>query len=351
MKKMFFALAALVLAFTGCSQEDEAIQANEKKAFKVVVNMDKPGFGTDARAARQGWEEGDEVVVTLAGQLTAYVKLTYQEDETWKNQIFMWQEPDGEEGRYVELTEDESASFIAEIESGASTGDVMAVYFSSGVMDENSYYIEPAEVSRVAVEPEPELAELHLTTNACSDEDYPEGECVMTCEDGTYSVSDGELTLDITMLPRVAQFTIRDLSVDNTTSRIAAVPDDSETLYVEYVGTMYAYAGGSITTDGIRLNFIGGPYITSAKLHENEDGISIYASPWREMPSDLPDDLADNFDGLGYFSFQVKKGDDTYTREFTGKTDLKNGDAVIMDGPFTQKDGVATAGAQAWETE
>ena len=117
------------------------------------------------------------------------------------------------------------------------------------------------------------------------------------------------------------------------------------------MGTMYAYAGGSITTDGIRLNFIGGPYRTSAKLHKNEHGISIYANPWREMPSDLPDDLADNFDGLGYFSFQVKKGDDTYTREFTGKTDLKNGDAVIMDGPFTQKDGVATAGAQAWETE
>ena len=65
MKKIFFALAALVLAFTGCSQEEEAIQVSEKKAFKVVVNMDKPGFGEDTRAARQGWEEGDEVYVML----------------------------------------------------------------------------------------------------------------------------------------------------------------------------------------------------------------------------------------------------------------------------------------------
>ena len=88
MKKMFFALAALVLAFTGCSQEDEAIQTNEQKAVKVVVNMDKPGFGTNARAARTGWETGDEVVVTLAGQLTAYVKLTYQEDKTWETAFY-----------------------------------------------------------------------------------------------------------------------------------------------------------------------------------------------------------------------------------------------------------------------
>ena len=49
MKKIFFALAALVLAFTGCSQEEDAIQVSEKKAVKVVVNMDKPGFGEDTR--------------------------------------------------------------------------------------------------------------------------------------------------------------------------------------------------------------------------------------------------------------------------------------------------------------
>ena len=69
MKKMFFALAALVLAFIGCSQEDEAIQTNEQKAVKVVVNMDKPGFGEDTRAARTGWEDGDNVAVVLKDDL------------------------------------------------------------------------------------------------------------------------------------------------------------------------------------------------------------------------------------------------------------------------------------------
>ena len=69
MKKIFFALAALVLAFTGCSQEEDAIQVSEKKAVKVVVNMDKPGFGEDTRAPRQGWVDGDNVAVVLKDDL------------------------------------------------------------------------------------------------------------------------------------------------------------------------------------------------------------------------------------------------------------------------------------------
>ena len=351
MKKMFFALAALVLAFTGCSQEDEAIQANEKKAFKVVVNMDKPGFGEDTRAARQGWEEGDEVVVTLADLFTAYVKLTYQEDETWKNQIFTWQESDEGDYSYVELTEEQSASFIAEIESFASTGSVKAVYFSSGVLDEYSYYypgVDAATRAPISGAPSPKL---HLTTNASSDDAYLEGECVMTCENGTYSVSDGELTLNITMVPQVAQFTIRGLSAGSyATSRAAAPPPGAttENVFVWYKGTFTAYSGGGITADGIELN-AADPYAYNyAWLHENEDGVSFYASPWQE----IPDVFAEDFDALGIFSFQVKKGDKIYTREFTGKTDLKDGDAVIMDGPFTQKDdGQPTDGAKKWETE
>ena len=110
MKKMFFALAALVLAFTGCSQEDEAIQTNEQKAVKVVVNMDKPGFGTDARAARQGWEAGDEVVAVLANQFGVYVKLTYQEDKTWETAFYKYDE---DEDLYIELTEEGSVALVA----------------------------------------------------------------------------------------------------------------------------------------------------------------------------------------------------------------------------------------------
>ena len=342
MKKIFFALAALVLAFTGCSQEEDAIQVSEKKAVKVVVNMDKPGFGEDTRAARQGWEPNDEVVVTLAGQLTAYVKLTYQEDETWKNQIFVWQEPDGEEGSYVELTEEQSASFIEEIEGVASTGSVKAVYFSSGVLDEYSYYypgVDAVTRAPIAGAPSPKL---HLTTNASYDEDYPEGECVMTCEDGTYSVSDGDLTLNILMIPQVAQFTIRGLSAGTyATSRAAAPPPGAttENVFVWYKGTFTAYAGGGITADGIELEGADPREYNYAWLHENEHGVSFYASPWEE----IPDPFAGDFTSVGSFSFQVKKGDDTYSREFTGKTDLGNGDAVIMDGPTTE-------GATGWAT-
>ena len=72
MKKMFFALAALVLAFTACTSENEVIDT-PKKEVKVTVNMDKPGFGDDSRAPRRGWEEGDQVTVVLGGYFGAYV--------------------------------------------------------------------------------------------------------------------------------------------------------------------------------------------------------------------------------------------------------------------------------------
>ena len=338
MKKIFFALAALVLAFTGCSQEEDAIQVSEKKAVKVVVNMDKPGFGEDTRAPRTGWVEGDEVVAVLANQFDTYVKLTYQNDKTWETAFYKYDED--EEG-YIELTEEQSA---LEIESIASTGSVKAVYFSSGVLDEYSYYypgVDAVTRAPIAGAPSPKL---HLTTNASSDDTYPEGECVMTCEDGEYSVSGGVLTLDITMVPQVAQFTIRDLSAGTyATSRAAAPPPGAtpEPVFVWYKGTFTAYAGGGITADGIELNGADPNEYNYAWLHENEDGVSFYASPWEE----IPDVFEDEFDALGIFSFQVKKGDDTYTREFTGKTALKNGDAVIMDGP-------TTSGAEdKWETE
>jgi len=70
-------LAALVLAFTGCSQEEDAIQVSEKKAIKVVVNMDKPGFGEDTRTPRTGWENGDEVIVVLDDDFEHLIALKY----------------------------------------------------------------------------------------------------------------------------------------------------------------------------------------------------------------------------------------------------------------------------------
>ena len=298
MKKMFFVLAALVLAFTGCSQEDEAIQTNEKKAVKVVVNMDKPGFGEDTRAARTGWEEGDQVVVVLADLFGAYVKLTYQEDKTWETAFYQY---DGD-AWYIELSEGESVDLVTELETELPSGSVKAAYFSSGVLG-----VEYDE------------AYANILTNACG----MTGECVMTCEDGTYSASSGVLTLTITMVPQVAQFTIKDLNVE----------DD---YYVEYAGTITAYSGGKITADGVELNPVGEPGIEyEAWVHDNKDGISIYASPWQEVPDGFEDAVASK-GGLGYFCFTLYDiADNGYYREFHGKNTLKNGGAVIFDGPTT----------------
>ena len=300
MKKMFFALAALVLAFTGCSQEDEAIQTNEQKAVKVVVNMDKPGFGTDARAARQGWEAGDEVVAVLANQFGVYVKLTYQEDKTWETAFYKYDE---DEDLYIELTEEGSVALVAELETTLPSGSVKAAYFSSGVLGVS--YDE---------------AYVHIITKALTQD---MGECIMTCEDGTYSVSEGVLTLTITMVPQVAQFTIKDLNVVDGYS-------------VEYAGTITAYASGKITAGGVELNPVGAPgYEYGAWVHDNEDGISIYASPWQEVPDGFEEAVAD-VGGLGYFGFTLYDADNNqYYREFIGKNTLKNGGAVIFDGPTT----------------
>ena len=308
MKKIFFALAALVLAFTGCSQEEEAIQVSEKKAVKVVVNMDKPSFGDDARAARQGWEEGDEVIVVLDDKSNDYLELTYtgNNENPWETAYYEYV---GVDGDYVKQTSWQTI---------ASTGTAKAAYFSSGI---RGIYYNAEYVS--------------IKSNA---EIFNRGECVMTCEDGTYSFADDVLTLDITMVPQVAQFTIRGLNYENNYSLL-------------YEGTMTAYAGGKITASGIELNTVGEPgegY--SAWVHDNEHGISIYASPWQTKPEGFNESILESVGGLGYFSFTLIDGDENENnRWFNGKSDLKNGDAVIFDGPNTKgTDGELTAGAQKW---
>ncbi|MBE6284022.1 MAG: hypothetical protein E7098_06745 [Mediterranea massiliensis] len=318
MKKIFFALAALVLAFTGCSQEEDAIQVSEKKAIKVVVNMDKPGFGEDTRQARTGWEEGDEVDVMLGGDLGHLIALKY-DGTSWKEVVLSFDAADGE---WEEVDEEEANDYLANLPS---SGDLKAIYCSSGIS-----YFAPIPLAAI---PAAQLTGINIYSNARDNEDYdyylekdipnPLGECIMTCEDGTYSASGGVLTLTITMIPQVAQFTIKDLNVE----------DDYT---VEYAGTMTAYAGGTITPTGVELNPVGEPFDPyGAWVHDNEDGISIYASPWQVAPDGVNQSKLDKV-GLGYFLFIFYDADDNeYYREFPGKTDLKNGDAVIFDGPTT----------------
>lgn len=329
MKKIFFALAALVLAFTGCSQEEDAIQVSEKKAVKVVVNMDKPGFGTDARAARQGWEKNDLVGIILNDDFEHVLFLNYS-GTTWESESFFLEGEGSDkyytydedaEGNPTQAHEDKKTEYF----STNPSGNLKAIYCSSGL-----YYFDPIIVGE-------EVVGTKYVSNASHDEENLMGECIMTCEDGTYNVEETAggyvLTLNITMIPQVAQFTIRDLNKD----------DD---YYVGYAGTMTAYAGGTFTPAGVELNPLGEPsYEIGAWVHDNKDGISIYASPWQEVPDGFDEAQLEFAGGLGYFGFTLYDADyNRYYREFKGKNTLKNGGAVIFDGPTD-----ATIAAGKWK--
>ena len=351
MKKIFFALAALVLAFTGCSQEEDAIQVSEKKAVKVVVNMDKPGFGEDTRAPRQGWEDGDEVVVTLDNLLAYYcLKLTY--DGTSKKWTTTVMEPNMRTGVFgegdisnlaIELFGDEDETEVS--------GRARAAYFSSGISEIVYTNLSSAVSTRAS-----STFGLVIVTNAgngCSWKgDTPSmgdryGECIMTCvEGGRYTLKDNgdsyELTLDITMQPMVAQFTIRDLKVEDDWTIFMDAP-------VSFV------AGGYFTERSFYMNQI--EFQSLGYNHQNGNDISIYAVPWQsnyDIPSfRLPDgkdydDLEeDYYTTITSYYFNIYDNENDFEREF-GEKAVEIGDAVIMDGPYTKKDGVLTAGAQEW---
>ena len=214
-------------------------------------------------------------------------------------------------------------SYLASLPSN---GTLKAIYCSSGI-----YGAKPFPEEYVDVE---DLEGIDIISYARNNEDYDEvleefipnplGECVMTCEYGEYSVSGGVLTLDITMIPQVAQFTIKDLNVEDDYS-------------VGYAGTMTAYAGGKFTAGGVVLEPLGELLDEhDAWVHDNEDGISIYASPWQEVPDGFDMELLESVGGLGYFCFFLyDTADNEYYRDFQGRSTLKNGDAVIFDGPTT----------------
>ena len=311
---MFFALAALVLAFTGCSQEDEAIQTNEQKAVKVVVNMDKPGFGTDARAPRQGWEDGDQVIGTI-GSPGIGILLTYNSG-SWTTKFL---KVSG--AKYVEASSADLDEMLVD-----ETGDVMAAYFSSKIIENDLEFKAPPTAAKPT---------MVITTNAsCGFDKF--GECVMTCENGTCEVektaSGYVLTLNITMIPQVAQYTIRNLNVTGGWN-------------ISIEGPVNGYAGGIITPDGIDLTLIED--VLYGYLHQNGNDISIFAAPWQSN-ADIPDFIR-SLPGYEITSEESYKepyvftvhDEDTYwfVREFDYK-EVAIGGAVIMDGPYT--DGAAS---------
>ena len=337
MKKLIFTLAALSLVFVGCNTDKEFEQPVENKALKVVVNMDKPSFGDDTRAARTDWEDGDEVVVTLDNNIAYYcLILTY--DGTSKKWATTVMEPNLRTGVFAEG----SISTIADDILGDATevsSIARAAYFSSGVAEIVYGNLSAAASTRASV-----TNGLIIATNAsqgCSWKgDTPSvgdrfGECIMICREGGFTLKETddsyELTLDITMQPMVAQFTIRDLKVE-----------DDWTIYVD--APMTFAAGGYFTERGIYLNAI--EYQNLGYCHQNGNDISIYAVPWQsndDIPSYmLPDDV--DFDTLDedfyttcpyYVNIHSTDWSIDVERDFGVKGVLEAGDAVIVDGPYT----------------
>ena len=330
MKKIFFALAALVLAFTGCSQEEDAIQVSEKKAVKVVVNMDKPGFGEDTRAPRTGWEGDEEVVVVLDNYFGAFVHLCYEGySGEWQASYFIY---DGEE--FDPVYGYNVSEFIGNLKTKlGDDGNLKAIYLSSGeVYPENG---DSTPATRASI-PEQDVTllddvpeTLRIVSNAVGE---GKGECIMTCEDGSFEISGNEedgyvLALNIMMVPQVAQFTIRHSDPIDMSKEVLCVG-----------GALTAYCGATLTSEGFVLKEANLEEIYDCWPHANEDGVSIYASPWTESK----DGIEKGTFKFGYWNDQGAAY--SYIRTFTGKTELENGDAVIMDGPFI------TGGESKWSS-
>ena len=343
MKKMIFVWVALSFIFTGCSLQNDDIQEIANKAVKVVINMDKPGFGKDTRAPRVGWEDGDEVVVSLGSPMFC-LKLIYN-DGGWTTEAWVDEEFDG--GTFTKGDEDILdeifADYLYDDEYELELTDVMAAYFSSGVKE-----ISWGPVTR-AVE-----HGINIDTYASAE---MWGECIMTCEDGTGLIkrTDGgfELTLDITMVPQVAQFTIRDLELDDIIKEY-----DSEMRIIASYGPVNMCAGGTFRNNGtISLHNWSDSERESqgAMAYENADGVSFYAVPWSSN-ADIPECLRDWYEEDCGIDFDVntdfyktvdyeiefsKQNGIGWARNFGPKT-VMVGDAVIMDGPNTP-------GAEGWE--
>ena len=333
MKKMFFALAALVFAFTACTSENE-VNDTPKKEVKVTVNMDKPGFGEDSRAPRRGWEDGDQVTVVLGGYFGAYVALKYTDGE-WQT---IYSKFNG--SHYGQLNNNQVPELIEELKSKLGESNTLkAIYFSSGfwgVLDEK---LKPGD-------PYPENSVVPEGVNIWSENSITgaRGECIMTCENGTFEIIENadsyELKLNIKLVPQVAQFTISNKTLEDMENTDAAI---------SVAGALSVYAGAKLTKDGFELFSVSPnddldwyPNATEEEWffmvpYNNEDGVSFYASPWASGKNGIEKGTF-KFSYYEYVESSKDGFDETlvrYTRTFTGKIGLKNGDAVIMDGPTT----------------
>ena len=226
MKKFIYAISAFAVIFAvGCSKDEVEKPAPE---YDLVVNMEKPSFGDDTRAARTSWEDGDEVYVVFNGDAEAakYLKLTYNAG-TWSSE---W-----------------AGTTAAEV-AAKETKTLVAGYMNIPLA-KAPYYFAYYE-------------------SLLFDSSNPSvGVCVMLCDNGTYTVSGNTITLDITIKPVVAQVTVRDIDVAGNwvlkCDKLTRIPDFS--VYVPMMG-ISASAGGQ---DEELYGFA------------NKDGVSFYGNPYQ----------------------------------------------------------------------
>ena len=268
MKKFIYAISALaVMMAVGCSKEDVETPSPE---YKLVVNMDKPSFGDDTRAVRTSWENGDVVYVVFDGDLydgataAKYLTLAY-DGSSWTP-------------TWVGTTIDEVAA--------KETKTLRAVYVNTPVTPEfwnNGQY---------------------LTCDSTT-----KGVYVMQCKDGTYTVSDSTITLNIALEHKCSQITVRGIDVAGN--------------WTLSCNELQAILGGSVSnSNGAGVSAVN--FNASLAGFANADGVSFYGYyPGSTSPSNL--------------TFTLTNGTKTYTRSFTDKGGLKAGYAIIMDGPDSGK--------------
>ena len=268
MKKFIYAISAFAVIFAvGCSKDEVEKPAPE---YDLVVNMEKPSFGDDTRAVRTDWENGDVVYINFNADISTaekYLTLTYNAG-TWT--------PNWVGTTAADIVAVGNGTLTAGYTNGAPISGYPMLRGSSG-----SNYL--------AV----------WTQNGC---------CVMGCEDGTYTVSGNTITLDITMVPKCAQVTVKGLNVgDNWVLRSdALIQGEGFSLNADSVSVPKGYRGDN--AEGILDGFA------------NADGVSFYGCSSSLSVKDI--------------TFYLTNGVKTYTRTFTSKT-LTNGMAIIMNGPST----------------
>lgn len=264
MKKFIYAISAFAVIFAvGCSKDEVENSAPE---YDIVVNMEKPSFGDDTRAARTSWEDGDVVYINFNADISTaekYLTLTYNAG-TWTP-------------NWVGTT----AADIVAVGKGTLTAGYANGPFGTGY---------PMYMSRQQY--------LYCRTK--------EAGCVMVCENGKYTVSGKTITLDITMVPKCAQVTVRGLQVE-----------DNWTLKCGCLVQVRGFALGAAT-----VGTANGNENDSLAGFANADGVSFYGSNSGSSPEDI--------------IFTLTNGEKTYTRTFTSKV-LINGMAIIMDGPDSGK--------------